>query len=342
MSLKAFRKFQISNVEGTVGTAEAAVERLPGLLTFESGEVIHWPQYDRNSLALYHDDDEIVAKAPKYTWSGDLNHRHANWLLAMAICGNVTPSQPSAVDQPLAYLWEYLLDQDGKNTPDATNGIDTFTLEYGDDDDAWETAFLFATRLQLQGGPDGVVTFSENLMGSGQEDSTFTAALSEVATQLFPFNLAEIYIDDTWAGLGSTQKTGLLRGFTWGLDTMFVPFPTADGSLKFGQLSESPKAPTLTPVFKWGTEAIAQRANYDTRDIVFIRLKFLGQTELDSGESNPPYLIIDGAYKYRTWPAWGEDEGYSTVQPELVGVEDPTSGKMLQASLYTNLSDWPA
>jgi len=343
MSLKAFRKIQISNVEDTVGTAEAATEILYGTLVPPGpGITVHWPEEDRNSLAKYQANDEVVAKLQNLVWAGDLNHRHAAYLLCMAVRGNITPTQADPTNEPNAYTWTVEPTLTTANTPDQTNGVDTFTIEYGDNTQAYETEYCFIERLTIEGSANGVCTFSADITGRQQSDTTFTAALTAQSVQRFPFNLAKFHFDTSWANLGNTQKTGLVRGFTWTLDTMLRAFQTADGALYFSSVVESPKAPTLELQLKRGSDADTQRGYHEARTTTFIRIDLYGQTELDSSQSNPPYLRIDGAYRYETWPDLGEDEGASIEQPTAVGVYDSTGGKMFSTVLFTDLDAFPS
>lgn len=339
--LKAFRKIQAGK-EGTPGTAVAATEILYGVLsTFESGDVLHQPEEDRNSLARHMADDEFVGKEAKIAWTGDLNHRHANWLLAMAIRGNVTPTQPDSENEPNAYLWTYTPTLTAANTPDQTNGIETFTFEYGDNLQTYEVEYCFATKLEISGSPNEVVKFSCDIVGRQRSDTTFTGGLTAQSVQRFPFNLTTFAIDTAGANIGDTAKSGLLRSFTWTLDTMFRAFYTADGHLYFANVAEDRKSPELTLTYVRNSDADTERTAYENRTTRFLRIKMFGQTELDSGQSNPPYLILDQAVRYREWPTFGDQDGLATVQVKADCVYDSTWAKMFECALLTDLSTWP-
>lgn len=343
MALKAFRKIQAGSEGATPGTAVAATEILYGILsTFESGETLYQPEEDRNTLARHLADDEFVGKEAKIVWVGDLNFRHINWALANAIRGNVTATQPDATNQPLAYLWTYTPALTTSNNPSETNGIETFTIEYGDDLQAYEVEYCFATRLQISGAPNEVCKFTLDIVGRQRTDTTFTAALTAQSVQRAPFNLSKFYIDTSGAGMGGTQKTALLKAFTWTLDTQFAAYYAGDGQLYFSAVTEDRKAPELQLTYARNSDADAERTKYEARTTSFLRLALFGQTELDSGQSNPPYLYLDQAVRYRTWPTFGDEEGLATVQVVADAVYDATWSKMFEAALLTNLSAWPA
>lgn len=341
MSLVAFKKIQ-AGIEGTPGTAVAAAEVLLGVITTEeSGEVIHQPNDDRNTLAKNMADDEIVGKEVKLVWSGDVNSRHILWALLMSIRGNVTPTQPDPTNEPLSYLWTITPSLTTANTADQTNGVDTFTFEYGDNTQGYETEYCFATRLQISGAPNEACKFTCDITGRQRTETTVTPSLSVQSVQRFPFNLAQITIDATGGTMGNTQKTNLLRAFTWTLETKFKAFYTSDGNLYFTSMAEDKKAPVLQLTYKRGTASEAERDVYDSRATRLIRLKLFGQTELDSGQSNEPYLYLDQAVRYFKWPTPSSQDGARVVQVTAEGVYDATYGKMFEALLKTNLSAVP-
>jgi hypothetical protein len=343
MSLKAFRRAQISNVEGTPGTAEAAVEVLPGTILYDDGVTIHRPEEDRNNLAANMADDVIAGREAHLTWAFDLNFRHICWALAMSICGNITPTQPDAMYEPNAYLWTFTpaLTADG-NTPDQTDGIDTFTIECGDASRAYEVEFAFGTRIEISGAPNEVVKVSVEITGRQVTSGiTFTAALTAQSVQKAPFNLSKVYIDTSWANLGTTQVTGMVKGITWALDTMFTASYGPDGNLYFTSLDEDRKAPEITLVLKRNSDALTEETAWENRTTRFIRWEILGTTELDGGESNPPYLHLDTACRYFEWPRWGDENGRTTIEAKAEGVYDSTGSAMFEAAVKTALDAYP-
>ena len=321
MSFEAFKRIQISNAEGTPGTAEAATEAALGIITTqESGEVIHQPNDDRNTLAANMADDEIVGKETKLVWSGDVNSRHILWALLMSLRGNITPTQPDVTNEPLAYLFTITPALTTANTPDIANGIDTFTIEYGDNTQAYETECCFSTRLQISGAPNEVCKFTCDITGRQRTETTFTGALSVQSVQRFPFNKAAVYIDASGGTIGTTQKTNLLRAFQWTLETKFKAFYASDGELYFSSVVEDKKKPVLTLTYKRGTDSETERDKYDDRSTRLLRLKLNAQTEIDSGQSNPPYLILDQAIRYFKWPTPSSQDGARVVQVTAEGV----------------------
>jgi hypothetical protein len=229
--LKAFQRFQVSNVEGTVGTAEAAVEILYGMIKAPTHDNVKYqPEQDRNTLAMHAEAPFDVSKTLEFEITGELYDRLAIWMFSNAIRGNVTPSQPDNMNEPLHYLWLFEPSlATNPNTPDATNGIDTFTFEYGDNIQAYEVEYGFTIGLEISGVPNEPVQFTWNLGGRQVTATTFTGALTEPARKaFFAFNSANYYIDTANADIGDTLQAGMLKGFTYKFETQFTPPSSRD------------------------------------------------------------------------------------------------------------------
>jgi len=329
-ALRAFRRIQIGE-EVTPGTAVAAsMAALGTMASFESGEVLHQPHDERNTLARNLADDLFVGKEAHLVWTGDMNMNDIAYALSMAIRGNVTPSASGNEN-----TWTFEHGLTTANTPDVANGIDTFTFQYGDNAQAYQTEYCFATRLEISGAPNQVCQFTCDITGRQRTETTFTAALSPADTQRFPFNLAKFYVDTSGANLGNTQKTATLKGFTWTFETMFTPYYTADGELYFAGVAEDAKKEVLNLTYVRNATSEAERDKYDARTTTFLRLELLGPTVIDSNE---PHLILDGAYRYVAWPGVGEENGLTTVEVVAETVYDSTWAKQLSVELLTSLT----
>jgi hypothetical protein len=343
--LRSFRKIQISNVEGTPGTAEAAVEPLYGTLTqVVSDEQWHNPDQDRGVLARNYETPFAVANEVELTLEGELYDRLAVYLFNNAIRGNVTPTQPDDSNQPNTYEWALEYAQTAANTPDATNGIDTFTLEYGDNVQAYEVEYLFTKELEITGAVGEPVTVSATMGGRQVTETTFTSSLTAQSAAYFPFNRAKFYVEtDAYASIGSTQKTGLLRGFTWTFETMFTPLYAADGALYFTNLNEDKKFVNLEmTLYRDGTNSEALKDAYESQDTIYLRIELLGETEMDSGQSNPPYIYLDGAFKITEWPEVEDEDGTAVVTVTAQSFYDATATKDFDVTIGTTMDAYPS
>jgi hypothetical protein len=337
---KPFRKIQISNVEGTPGTPEAATEILFGMLTqMVHDMVLHTPEQDRGVLAKNVETPFRVSDDPgEIVIEGELYDRLMVFICANAIRGNVTPTQPDNVNEPNHYLWEFSPTMTAPNTPDQTNGIDTFTIEWGDNIGAFEMEFAYTISVEITGEPNEPIMVSWTISGRQITATTFTGALTAPTAAYFPFNLSTFYIDTSYAGIGGTAKAGYLRAFTYTFETQFTPLRAADGNFYFTQLQENVKAPTLEmTVYRDDTIYAAELVKFLAYSTTYIRIALSSETEMDSGQSNPPYIYIDGAFKYTEIPELEDEDGTVVTSVTAEGWYDATAAQMMTISVGTTM-----
>jgi len=342
--LKAFEHIQISNVEDSPGSAEAAEEILTGAtanITY-GDKVIHQLEQDRNSLSRNLADDFVVGTLVEGSIEMALNFRHALWLFSNSIRGNITRTQPDASNQPLAFLRTFEPGLTTANTPDITDGIDTFTLEFGDSIQNLETEFVFTRTLTITGAANEPVMVTWDITGRQLTETSITGALSVVAVEYAVSNQVEFYVDSSVANWGTTEKKGMLRGFTWTLETQFTPRFGADGSLYFYGLNEDKKAVELELIYNREATSELEKDKYNARTTTFLRIAILGQTEIDSGQANIPYIYLDGAYRYFDWTEPGDEDGSVTETVSAQSVYDATGSKDFSVKLYNDVDDYPS
>jgi hypothetical protein len=149
--IKPFRRIQISNVEGTPFTAEAATEILFGEITIHSSDAIyHTPDQDRGTLAKIVELPFMTAKDVELEFTGSLYDRLMIFICSNSIRGNVTPSNGGG-SVPLQETWVFEPGLTTLNTPDIANGIDTFTVEFGDNVQEGEMAGMVTTKWEIEG-----------------------------------------------------------------------------------------------------------------------------------------------------------------------------------------------
>jgi hypothetical protein len=103
-------------------------------------------------------------------------------------------------------------------------------------------------------------------------------------------------------------------------------------------VDEDKKRVQLSLVFARNTDADAERTKFEARTTSFLRIALMGATVIDAGQANYPYLYLDQAVRYTSWPTAGADGGLSTVEVAAESVYDSTWGKMFEAALLTTLS----
>jgi hypothetical protein len=339
---KAFQYIQISNPEDTVGTAEAATEILFGETDGAyTDKIHHTPEQDRGLLAMIVETPFQVSDKIEFDVTGDLYDRMAIFMFNNGVRGNITPTQPDNINEPNHYLWTIEPGLTTSNTPDITNGIDTFTMEYGDNIQNYEVEYLFTTAIELTAtvGEDEVVEFTWSVGGRQVTESTKTAALVAPSAAYFPANLTKFYIDTSYATLGTTQKTGMLRAFTWTFETGFSARYAADGNFYFSALNEERKKVELEMTYyRDGTNTEAAKDLFESQGTTYIRIELISNTEMDAAQANPEYIRLDGAYIYTEWNAVEEESGTVIETVKAESIYDTTAAKMMSVLIGTTMS----
>lgn len=346
VSTKALQFAQISNAENTPGTAEAAT----AVLLFENltqilhDKVYHVPMTDRGLLATFVETPFQVSQMCEFECEGDLYDQLMVYMAINSIRGNITPTQPDSMNEPNHYLWTVEPGLTTQNTPDITNGIDTFTLEYGGNVQDYETEYIFTTSLEISGEVNEPVKFKWNFQGRQVTEAARTGALSAPTThQFFATNKAKWYVEsDLYSAIGTTQKTGVLKGFTWTFDTMFTARYTADGNYYYAALNEDRKHVELELTL-WRDSSIveAELDAFQAQSVRYMRIALFGATEMDAAQSNPPYIYLDGAFHYDEFPELDEEDGTSVITVKAHSVYDATAAKQFGVSVGTRLSALP-
>lgn len=227
--------------ENTAGTAVAATTKVPSL-KFHPGMGylnIVQPEEERGSLAMYH-RNYVASQLAEGALEGEATFEEITIPLCMAIediNGTATTTSHGS-----AYTWVFEPSWTSTNTPG------TWTLEFGDDVQAYESAYVFGTDLSISGSTEEAWQLSCNVAGRAIDTCTFTGndVTSGYTVESILMQETKLYIDDdTSAGPGTTQITGAFLDFDWSMGEHFGPRFTADGELYFSGVRECALAPTL-------------------------------------------------------------------------------------------------
>ncbi len=132
-------------------------------------------------------------------------------LFVGSLDGTVTPAEVNVGQSD--YKWDILPLLTAANTPK------TLTIEMGDDTQAYEVEYCMFDRLVFSGemGQDGgasPVKIDASYFGRQVTPTTFTASqVLHPSLEFMNAKLARLFMDTSWAGLGGTEQTSLLRGF---------------------------------------------------------------------------------------------------------------------------------
>lgn len=317
----AFRRIQVG-LEATRGTAVAADKKLVGTLTMTPEVVWHRPVDERNSLAEFR-RSIAVAQNSRLRYEADATYDQLIDILSMAVKGSITPS----VVEITGRIWTFTPNTTSKNVQDS------YTFEYGDDVQAWESAFVIAENMELSIPLNEVVTVRADLFAKFAAKTTFTAAISDPSLTEIVANHAKIYIDGTWANLGTTQQAALLAGATIRLPTGVAPVKYADGSLDMSGVSESRTHLEIDLDLISSTAFVTEYDAYVAGTDRAIRIELTGPIAVGA---TPYKLTIDCFGRYVSAPElFGDRDGENMVRLALHSHED-SSGNHFEFAV-TNL-----
>jgi len=327
MAIAQLRKGQIGK-EATRGTAVAATKLLAGALSVELEDEWHMPEDTLGRLSKYQ-VAQLIHKQIALKYSGPAYFEQLLWWLSMGVKGGVAGVQQALT---LAYLWTYSPNLTAGNVPD------TYTIEYGDEQQAWETEYCFARSLTLSGAGREAWKAELDIVGRQLTETTFTGAL-ELATGLEApiFNKTLFYINPTWATLGTTVKAATLTSCSLTIPG-FAALSMADGADYFSSYGDQGRAITGRMTLVYNTIGDVEFDSYRAGTTRFVRLICLGSL-IDTGHWKT--LQIDMAIKYTKFTPLGEWEGQTVAEAEFVSVYDVTGAKEFEIIVKNALSAIP-
>lgn len=198
----------------------------------------------------------------------------------------------------------------------AAGSYKSLTLEYGDDTQAYEAEYVMGRRLKISGktGEDGHVSVELECFARQETKTTFTAGLTQGTLTPLVANLSQFYIDPTWATLGATKKTALLREFDIEITNGVHPKQLADGALTFGTYGEGELGVTASFVYEGEASAVTEYDAYKAQTARAIRLVLGSPTE---------GIQIDMFGRYETIQPMGQEaDGNNLHVAAFVGQDD--------------------
>ncbi len=223
---------------------------------------------------------------------------------------------------PIDAIWTY--------TPNLTavNVQDSYSIEWGDDDQAWQSLFCLMESFELGWGLNAPVTMRSSLFSRFPSKVTFTSGLSNPQSLTgVASNDAKVFIDGTYANLGTTQKATLVVGGVIRLPaTGVTPIKTADGTQEFSTIIEARRHLEIELELLLGTDAITEYDAFVAETLRAIRIEFTGPS-IVSGTTHK--LTIDAIGKYTSSPElFGERDGANIFRLTFSSFEDTLGNEM--------------
>jgi len=325
-SLVPFNKLQIGK-ETTKGTLVPATVELPGEFTLDEQQDFYRSPYPAGVRANVGGAGQITRKGVILDAASDLTAEDILWPLHTGVLGGVTPSGVG----PYTYTF----------TPVLTTGvpvIDAATLEFMRADGvtnhyAGEVGYALTKSFRIEWAFNEAAKLSWQMFARARQTTTPTAALTPyTGREPLVTPLLSVYLDTTWAGLGGTQLTGVIRSVTFDCVTGFDADYTADGrsDKDFTQHKVGLITGTLQLVMEFDAVGASRFANYRANDLVYIRL-------INTGSSSRS-VQVDGAYRFTSPPSFSADGEQVLMTASLESVYDATGAKTLEFEVINNLT----
>ena len=335
-SIRSLSKVQVGmEVISTKGTLVAATRVLQGDWKWAEEQDFYRAPYPSGVRANVGGAGVILRKGLVLDGDMDLSAEQVLWPLLTGVLGGVT----GQVTDTSAYTWTF--------TPELTTGIvtlNTLTAEMIMSDGstnhvAREAGYGICRSFKVSWAANQAAKLSAQWFLRASQTSTPTGSLVAYTTlESLGTNQLWVYLDTTWAGLGGTQLTTIVRSADLEVMTGMEPDYTLDGrtDLDFTVHKVGTVAATLNLVLELDAVGAARVANFRANDIVFIRLKNLGT--LAGAATSYKTFQVDGAYRSVASPAFSEDGEQVLVACSLESVYDPTGAKTLEFVAVNKLS----
>ena len=313
--------------ESTAGTAVAANKRILGKAKFAQDQQVTIPQ------------DDIGKNVPGYRAvtggklvTNTIEVERGYFQLLPLVFSLLLEGGITAVEQTTDqddYLWAFAQDLTATgNTPD------TMTLEYGDlGVQGFEVEYVVFEKVKISGtvpqdGGDAAIKISIDFFGRQNTKTTFTAAIAAPAVTEMSGFLAQLYIDTSWAGVGGTEKTNLLRAFDIEIIGGFYPEFHGGTTLTFDAIGQGKPGILCTLT----AAAVALHDAMGTMQVVKL---LLSGPAIGTGDPHSLAIAFSGiVMDPKLFASAEKDTSLTTVQFE--GIYDPTGGKMFTVDVTTN------
>ena len=333
--LRALRKIQLVK-EGTPGTQIAtATARLIGTLGMQNDQKYYRPEDLETGKLSSFERSYVVGEQANLPFESDANYEQLAYLLGMTVKGGVTGG--SATDS--AYTWTFLPNLTAVNAPD------TYTIQYGDDVQAFISGFCFGTEIELSGQLDDAVKVKVPIVGQNVRTGSFTSLTNPTTLTPAIVGTGKLYVDSSWATLGNTVVAATLVDFSYKTVSKagsggINPIKYIDGNIYFSDRAEAKRHVELEVTLAFTAATAGYFANYiaSSQSSKFIRIKFTGPL---IGATAHDTLSLDGNFIIDQYPTLTERDGQDVVKLKLMTEYDPTSTNEWQIILQNALAAMP-
>lgn len=336
-ALQVFDKLQVGiEAVGAKGTLVAATRQLIGNHGWSEEQDFYRSPYPAGYRATPGGAGVIMRKGVSLDIETELSAEDALWPLMTGVLGSVSPSTSDTT----AKTWVF--------SPELTTAavtIQSLTAEFIHGDGTTnhyygESGYMLTQEFSYEWAYNQVAKMKAKLFGRARQTDTPTPALVPYPTrEALVSNALIVSLDTTWAGLGGSALTGIVRSANFVCQTGYAPDYTLAGRSdvdhtghKVGMIGG-----TLSLVMEFDANgAAAALTNWRANNIVFIRLKNTGS--LAGAATVYRTVQVDGAYRFVSTPTFSADGEQVLVTVSLEAVRDTTANKILEFTAINKLA----
>ena len=345
-AIKSLTRIQIGK-ESTRGTGVAATRKiLTKDATYRNLETLEeFAEQMTGELGRSSVPPIVTRTGTEFEFSNDLDFEQILWFLLSGVKGAVTPTTPGSGE---ARLWTF--------TPSMTAdpAIEAYTLEYEEGDGTnvleQEAPYCITIAFEISGPEEGVPQITASLVARKTVLSTATASLTLPAVNFASTARWAVYIDGTWANLGTTQITGQVHSFTFRFsDFIYVKYALDNRSdLDFSHYAWKPRVAEITMEVSVDPNSGLvpdEDGNKTAGTMRFVRLQLNGAAFASPDNGLNHFIRLDGAYFHApdsmSDRGAADGDGNNTTTLHLLSTIDATQSQDVEMAVQNKLTAFP-
>lgn len=256
-------------------------------------------------------------------------------LYSMSLKGAVTPVEQTSGEAD--WLWTHSPSLTAGNTPDSGS------LELGDDTEQFVREYMMIERIRIQGSIAQGAEASPQVVEIdyfARQDAViatgFATGITIPSTEEVNAKLTRFFLDTTWAGVGGTEKTGLVRSYDVEILTGLHPKFMGGVNKFFDVHGEGFIEVLATFIFEGNSDADAIFDAFKAESLAVIELNTSGG-QIGAGDNHQQILQFGGKWE-SVIPLAERSEGNNLHQALLHGTYDITGAEILNATVKTNVA----
>ncbi len=312
-------------VEGIPATC---TYRLIGKITGKHNYNFYRPSDQMTGLLSEYTRSECTGKQAELTFESDFNYQQSGVLLAMTLLGGVH-YDPVTYQIEGSYRWVFSPDLSDNWAPD------TYSFEFGDNEQAYLSCMCFGKTLQISGSVDSAVMISCSMYGKDIEKTVFTSGIENpYPLECAKTDLGKVFIDNSWDNLGKTLIPATVIDFSINWTEGLEPVKYLNGNLYASAIAEKKRHCEIELTI--AHNSVYKETIWDAfidQSYLFVRLEFPG--------SGPNDLIIEGCFIVDNPDSLSETNSQSTLKIRLISIYDSMSDHEWCVTLINDPDDLP-